>query len=340
MVIKFMRRRAALVLSLAASLAALSACGGGGGDAGTGAGAPSTTALAINSGNYVTVAQQSVSSSLYFLDSADLVLGAQTSDGHFVTRFALAQLEHLNGWFERAPKLVSGATTSYSEPCAGGGRLDLTVNDGNGNGTLDVGDSVVARAVSCIDSGETVNGTIELSLTALSGVFGTGNYSAGITLRLVDLTASSATESVIGNGEMRLSVSSTGANSSTVTIEVPSFSAAGKQGGVSFSNSISGFVLTVVKAPGGTLYTVAVSIRGTLGSSLLESRQISIETPLALTRNWSASDPSSGQLLVHGAGGSQLRITAQPGGMVLIELDADGNGSYETSVTKRWSELR
>ena len=34
-----------------------------------------------------------------------------------------------------------------------------------------------------------------------------------------------------------------------------------------------------------------------------------------------------------------MRVTATSVTNVTIDLDADGNGSYETTVNKRWSEI-
>jgi hypothetical protein len=49
--------------------------------------------------------------------------------------------------------------------------------------------------------------------------------------------------------------------------------------------------------------------------------------------------PNAGQVTATGLGGSKMRLTVQSATTVQIELDADGNGAYETSVTKPWSEL-
>ncbi len=51
------------------------------------------------------------------------------------------------------------------------------------------------------------------------------------------------------------------------------------------------------------------------------------------------ADPSSGQILVSAALGGKVRITALTGGSAYIELDADGDGTYETSTTVPWSGL-
>ncbi len=336
-------RPSALAASIALALA-LSACGGGGGagDPLVPGPDPNLGKLSITSSNYVAVAQTAVSSSLYFMDSAELLTGAQANDGKAPTRFALAQLDRLPGWFAKGvgSPVVTGAVTTVSEACAGGGRMDISIDDKNNNGNFDAGDAIAIRAVNCIESGSTMNGGIEMALTSLTGVFGSSNYSAALTLRMDKLTVVTGQDTAIGNGEMRMETRVSGPYNSAVTITVPSFTVAGTLGGVNYSNSLVGFQLTLGKAPGGTLYNVSVSIRGALSGSMIEAKQISIDTVAPLVRNWSAVDPSTGQLLVKGAASSQLRITAQAGGMALLELDADGNGVFESSTTRRWSDLR
>lgn len=336
-------RHSALAASIALALA-LSACGGGGGagDPLVPGPDPNLGKLSITSSNYVAVAQTAVSSSLYFMDSAELLVGAQASDGKAPARFALALVERAPGWLTRraATPVVTGAVTSVSEACTGGGRLDISIDDKNNNGNFDAGDAIAIRAVDCVESGSTTNGGIEMALTSLTGVFGSNSYSASVALRLDRLTVVTGQDIAIGNGEMRMDTRVSGPYSSNVTITVPSFTVAGTLGGVNYSNSLVGFQLTLGKAPGGTLYNVSVSIAGTLSGSMIDSKQISVETIAPLLRNWSAVDPSTGQLLIKGAASSQLRITAQAGGMALLELDADGNGVYEASTTRRWSDLR
>ena len=319
----------------------LAACGGGGG--GSESSTPpvqTATALAVSASNYTTVAQQSVSSSLYLLDSAESVLGAQSAGLNAPLRYALAQTERLAAWFAKAPRSVAGATQSYSEACAGGGRIDLVLTDVNGNGQLDANDGVELTAVSCVEDGVTLNGTLDMTLTAVTGSFGAVSYSGSVRLRLSNFSSQTATASATGNGEMTVDLSVNSATSSSATLTVPAFTLSGQSGGVSYNSSLSNYRLSVVKAPTTASYTVAVSVSGDLSGSLLESKQISLSTPTPLLRNATDTDPSSGQLLVRGAAGSQVRISAQAGGVALIELDADGNGSYELSTTRSWSQLR
>lgn len=330
------RSRPLNLCATALAVGLLSACGGGGGDAGT----PVTpAALALDSSNYVTAAQLAVSAGAYLVDSSRLVVAAQTGRSGASTRAAMAQMELLAGRFARAPKLITGAVSSFTEACSGGGTVNISVNDQNGNGNFDAGDSMSLSFLACVEDGSTINGGLDIALSALSGAFGSSSYSATVGMVLKNLSASDATSSETGNGQMSLRVTAAGAYNETVTVEVPALSTSGTLGGVAVSSTLSGFALTLSQRPAGNGYNESISISGTLGGSTLGGKSITVSTATPIVRDWNALLPRAGLVMVRGAAGSQVRVTVQANGTVLIELDADGNGAYETSVTRTWAQL-
>ena len=61
-----------------------------------------------------------------------------------------------------------------------------------------------------------------------------------------------------------------------------------------------------------------------------------------LVQLYSQNYPYPGQVLITGASNSKVRATSEGGSsssMVHIEVDADGDGVYEFSVRKTWSEI-
>lgn len=331
-------RASAALLAIPALLLSLGGCGGGGGDAGTPA-TPASGALALDSSNYLTAAQLAVSSAAYLTDSSRLVIAAQTGSGGASTRAALGQVENLAGRFARAPRLLTGAVSSYSEACSGGGTVGISINDQNNNGSLDTGDSMSLNFIACVEAGVTLSGGLDLTLSALTGVYDSSNYSATISMTLKNLGAADANGSEVGNGQMLLKVVAAGLYNETASVEVPTLTTSGTLGGVAVSSTLTAYALTLTQAPGGTRYTESLSVSGTLGGSTLSGKSITVSTPTPIVRDWNAALPRTGLVLVKGASGSQLRLSVQAAGSVLIELDADGNGAYETSVTKTWAEL-
>lgn len=333
-------RRRSLALAAISTLF-LAACGGGGGDAGNGPGpAPAPTALAITSSNYQSVAQQSLSSSQYLLGSAGLLTGADAGTAPSLLTLAVRQVNALPQWFVKADvPLVLGATTNKSIACAGGGRIDAVITDANGNGNIDAGDGMVMTALACKEDGMSMDGKMEIAVTSLSGEFGSSSFNAGLDLKLSGFSATTGTSKVNGDGLIRVSLTASSANRMSLSMEVASFSSSGRVGSTDFSQKLENFSLTLQTAPQGLGLQTSTTARGALTSSSLESKRINLETAVPLLQLSGRSDPSAGQLLVRGAADSLLRMTVQSDGRVLLELDADGNGQFELSSVKTWSEL-
>ncbi len=348
---KYAQRRMALHVCAAMAAAVLSACGGGG-SAGDDKGGTDVTgnnnggngsAAAITSTNYVSVAQQAVASSTFMVNGASLITGAQVSDPlQALAGMGLQQALQLGHWFKNAPAaVVGGVTVSDTESCSGGGHISATLNDGNGNDDIDTGDSATLQFASCVESGVTINGGLQLNATAVNGSFGSSSFSATVGVTYDNLiVAVGSTASVTGSGQMTIGIAATSANISSVTIDASSFSETGTIGGTSVSMSLSGYHLSVLTQPslgGGS--AVATTVNGTFVSSTLSNQQIQITTRSPLTTPVGQAYPSSGEILVKGAQGSQVLVTVQSGGMVQIQLDADGDGTFEASTTQSWASL-
>ena len=106
-------------------------------------------------------------------------------------------------------------------------------------------------------------------------------------------------------------------------------------GGATYSRTLENYTVAVDKTATSSKTTAA----GTLSSTAFESKTVTIATPVPFVRVFPQTRPSSGQATATGANGGVLRVTAISNTQVKIELDADANGTFETSVTKLWSEL-
>lgn len=316
----------------------LAACGGGGGSSSVN-NPQAAGALLITASNYQAVAQESMSSAYYLLQSTSLVTGVQVASDRVLLSFGLAQLPKFNQWFAAAPRLVTGATTTQTNSCSGGGSMSVSVTDVNGNQQVDAGDSVSMNLANCNEGGLSMNGSMAASFTALTGSLDSNVYSATMTMSFTNLTAGTSAGSATGNGSINLALSSTAVNNSRVDLTVASFATSDNYGGVSSTRSLQDFMISDTRTPSGLGFLSSTSIAGTLTSSALESRPFTLSTVAPLLRYSSESYPSSGQLKAVGMNGSQVRFTAQSLTNVLIELDADGNGIYEASVIKAWLDL-
>ncbi|MDM4766714.1 hypothetical protein [Pelomonas sp. SE-A7] len=325
-------------------VALLTACGGGGGGSSGNGGAPTPapvqTQLAITSGNYVGVAQQALAASDFVANSGGMVVAAETVDTNLALRQGLALRDRLSGWFKSAPVLAAGAETRQVVLCGTSGSMELTVTDKNGNNDFDAGDSVSIKATACVEAGVRMDGGLSFAATSMTGNFASASYTAGMVLTFSDFSASSGNVGVTGNGQMNLKIVSASPFDNELTIDIPSFSSTVRIAGQTYSQAFSNFHMVVTTKLVGSDFTASTSASGQLSGSGFDNKSISVDTPTPFKRRVNEANPTSGQILIRGSGGSQLRATAQANGtMVLLELDADGNGAFETSVSKPWSEL-
>lgn len=318
----------------------LAGCGGGGG----GSPDPSVPGpVAITAANYPLVAQESVSTALAVTDSAlalDVLAGAQVSRAHLALDFARAQVHRLPAWFAAAPRLVVGATTTTTVECQTG-TMDVTINDVNNNEQPDAGDSFLLVARNCGYTGSSLNGSLAFTLNSVTGNLDTDVYSIAMAMTLTNLTVTDATGSITSNASMTASIASTGFNSSNFTINTSNYSMASTRANVSYTRTLTNFSAAQTITPlEFSAYRFAITANGTITSSGLDGKSVVFTTVTPFASTSAQPLPTSGQATATGAGGSKIRLTAgQADNKVLVELDADGNGSYEASHLKSWAEL-
>jgi hypothetical protein len=85
----------------------------------------------------------------------------------------------------------------------------------------------------------------------------------------------------------------------------------------------------------------SLDMQGTINSTEIGG-SVSFDTLTTFTGNdyVANSNPTAGVLLITGTDNSQARVTAMSDGInVQIEIDADGDGLYETTTMTTWTEL-
>lgn len=322
-------------------VAFLGACGGGGGDGiGSENGpAPVAAPATLTPANYVAAAQETLSSNAYLLDASSFVIGAQVTDPNVLIRFGQNQLTKLPGWFANATLQAVGVTQSSTEPCDGGGALTIVENDINGNEEVDPGDSVQLTANNCSFEGTVLNGQLNLTVNSIRGNLDSYPYTLSATVRFINFTAQSASDRAVGNGSLTMDVQASSSNVQTVKLSTPDFTMATTYSGAATSHTLQDYETNLQIGSTGSVTTWTSSVNGTLTSSAFDGRSVRIETPTSFVRSGSQTYPATGSALITGAAGSKVRVTAVNATTVTIDLDADGNGSYETTVNKRWSEM-
>jgi hypothetical protein len=334
------KHRIGLSATVLACLLGLSACGGGGGSAGTpSSSAPDSTLLGISASNYQVVGQSAVSSALFLNDTGSVVTGAESGGDPRLLRHAVDTARRAMGVASARPALLTGVEVRETVPCSQGGSLAVSVNDVNNNGNFDLGDSLTVDAQSCREDGDVMQGRISLSVQALAGVYDSNSYSATLAMTLTAFSVTSGSDMAQGDGTITLTVSQAPTGVSEVTLATSRLVLSGRTGGQNFSTTLTDTKLTLrVEIVNGSPRT-SISYNSSLVSSSFDNKQVLITTPQPLVITGSDTYPSSGYLMVQGHASSALRITAVNRSQVRLELDAQGDGSYETQVLKTWAEL-
>ena len=144
----------------------------------------------------------------------------------------------------------------------------------------------------------------------------TSTIAGNVTVAENDTALDTVTTLNVGSGGLTASTSSSGYNDS-----------------VSFA---SGFVILTDEATSGA--STSVSLSGTMSAQSLGG-SITISTPQALVQLSTDNYPSAGQVIVTGATGSAVRATVLDNTQVRVELDANGDGTYESTATVAWTTL-
>lgn len=325
--------------------------GGGGGSttttpvASTGSTSPATPTAVLNSSNQSVAAQDAASTAFMPMLGAQTLTGAQTTDESVLFSIARDQLGKLPSYLAdaKANSTLTGVVQSQTAACPSGGSLTASVNDADNNGVLSAGDSMTIVFNSCVLSSGTVTGSLGFVINTLSGNYQSNrstNYNIGVTMDYRNFTVTSSGLMASINGSMSLDATASGINTLSETISTPSLTVSGTYAGVTRSRSLTNYSATTTRAPDATYtYLTSYSINGTLTSSALSLQAISFATSTPFVRRATDNYPSSGVMVITGASNSKLRITAQSNSQVMEELDANGDGTYESTSTVNWNTL-
>jgi hypothetical protein len=108
---------------------------------------------------------------------------------------------------------------------------------------------------------------------------------------------------------------------------------------VARTNVWKSYVQTMFAAPNDTSYTFFAALQTDNSNVVAGNGLLTLSTISPVTRNNLTGALTSGSVKIVGAGGSNLLITVTGSNVVSLQLDANGDGIYETSVTVTSAEL-
>jgi hypothetical protein len=345
----------AVVLSLATGL---SACGGSGGGGGSSpASAPPATPMAFTQANadasageayraaYGSTDVSSVGPGFVSVLDANSAAPAVEPDNGAPLRLVFnalqrslelkaAQAEVLS---ERVSPL---ATQTNTVACNGGGTLSITLTY---TSTILVlpGDIVSATFNNCRAGGTLIAGVFSVSVSSVVGYVSQGVYpwTANLAASYANLRvlASATGNGVSVNGSMSMSAQFINATDFTTSISSSSFSSSwiAASGPAFATQTVTNYNSTYEYATAMFGLTTSATLARDLSTG---RRSFSIATPLKFT-GVPGEFPSVGQMILTGANSSKVRLTAVDAINARIEVDANGDGVYESSNLRAWSSF-
>lgn len=332
------------LLAIALSSSVLVACGGGGGGGASTAPLPTAPTAVINSSNQSVAAQDAASTAFMPMLGAQTLTGAQTTDETVLFSIAREQMANLPAYMAdaKAQSALTGVVQSQTSACPLAGSLTVSVNDADNNGVLSAGDSLTIVSNSCVLSAGTMTGSLGFVINAVVGNYQSPtstNYTLGVTMNFGNFTVTTPLLVASVNGSLSLTAAASGVNTLNETISTPSLTVAGTYGGVTRSRSLTNYSATASRVPVASSYQTSYSINATLTSTGLSSQAISVATTTPFVRQSRDVYPSSGVMLLTDLSNAKLKLTALSNTQVKEELDANGDGLYESNTTVNWTSL-
>jgi hypothetical protein len=269
-------------------------------------------------------------------------LAGTTSVAGALQRFVEYALRPRGGTAAAAGDVVRVlAVLRQTEACAMSGNVTITIDDADNSGTVSAGDSVGFSFNACRSGqGETIDGGLALRVASANGANVTGVLTftelSAATLEASFAITGSVDHAYTEAGTLATYRTVVGAGGLTTLVTAPPFSDA--------ITLRAGFEQVVTSdsaamAPGSTVRGLNTArVAGTLGATSLGG-DVTLSTPAVFERYAIDPYPRSGQLRAVGAGGSRVQLTALSVTTVRIELDANGDGSFEQSRDLPWGAL-
>lgn len=332
-------------VSIVGIAAILSACGGGGGDSDKGSNTDNSvhekpvapTAALLSISNYQEAAQEALNSSSFLLNSASLATGAQAGTAQTVLSLGEEQTRQLLKRFGNTSSVATGVALTETEACPSGGSITYAENDRNNNGRVDAGDSATMTANRCnLGNGVIMNGQLSMVANSVVGDGDTPPFALDATITFNQFEVSSGSSKATGNGEAVINLSAQSYVKLKTKLKTQAFTLAISNANVQTQQTLKSY--TATSEVDGSITTASTD--GTLITSNLGNKSILIATPTAFTINNSlARYPYQGVMNINGANKTAVRITAIDSTSVKLELDADGDGSYEVNQILPWSQM-
>lgn len=331
----------------AIAAALLSACGGGGSDGGSGA-AAAPAAVQITQANAKPVgahAADSVQNTGAAQGSTGLVTGVQVQGGGGsgdASTLLLAEAARSLAARGNGLAMASGVAVNESATCTGGGSIGLSGSVAN-SVQMGAGDNLTVTASQCreVVNGQSTTISGSMTMTVASGAMTTNGTPFHVVLTIVARQLSVTTGGVTtsSDGDLTLDWTFTSQTVQTLLASGTALANSTITGGVSRSTTWRNYRQSISLSGNEVTSSLSAGVESDSAKLGTGGGSYAVSTPTHLRWSTLTGLPASGVILVTGAGNSRLKVTFSLAGAAL-EVDADGDGSYESVVDSTAAELR
>jgi hypothetical protein len=322
----------------------LAACGGGGGGGGT-AGVPSgPQAVVITQTNAKPVsanALQSVRNTSATDSATGLPIGVQVTTGSAMpaTFGAIAAAARWAGTSALGARLPTAVQVSETDNCPLGGTLTISGNVASGAGLV-AGDTLTISMSSCrlSDGNVTVVMNGQMSIRIVSGTIAGVPFHVVMAVTTTNLSVQAGGNTVVSNGDVLLDWNAT-STSDTLVATGTSMTSRETIGGVTRTNTMRNYAQTLTTNGTAESATLSATIETDSTRLAASGGTYTVTTPTPVVWDDLTGIVASGAIKVVGANGSQLLVTFTGGGNATIQVDANGDNTFEITITTTVTEL-
>ncbi len=355
-----------VVLAVLLSSSLLAACGGGGSSDAGGTAAP---LLVINTSNQQAVGRATATASAALVGAGGGASGANSAESgatalsfsrgsgalpgaslSAVAMYLAHALDNSTGG-QRTALAASRAGGSaralavapVTELCTLSGSFTLGLVDADNSGSATLGDTLTLTFNHCQDTAtESVNGVMSITFSQINMPSGLLSFTGSLAMQ--SLTVADGTRTAVLNGGLSMDLAQLSTTQTRIGMTVGGSGLSASVSGTGIvSESIgfdAGFALSITETAAtmvGDVDTSTATLNGSFTASSIGGR-VQISTTVPVLQLASENYPRAGVLKVLGSS-SALRLTALDATTARIELDANLDGTYESSTDLPWTTL-
>lgn len=194
-----------------------------------------------------------------------------------------------------------------------------------------VGDQLSVDFENCMDGNVQINGSITITFTDVSDNFmesDESSFSVSITFAALSVVAEEEFASIDGGANLSHTASE---GATLLSINGTSLAVTSSVGSVVMTNfEISEYTDLADQA-------LSFTLSGTVASEDLAG-SVTVDTQAAFVQRFTDIYPHQGILLIEGASGSSVLFTVLDNANVRFEVDANGDGTVDETITTTWQE--